>query len=261
MYKKIIIALFFISSVFGNNSIDNVIKFSNKNPIFGQKKQKKFLLNNAPVLTATGNQIYCPQTQMKIATDFNIVDDDPGIDAIYVQISSGYVSSQDVLLLTGIHPNITTSWNQTTGKLTLTGVFGQPTYPQIIAAVKDIVFQNNSANPQAGTKTFSITVGQANYLPSNGHYYQYISNVGITWSNAKTAAENSTYYGLQGYLATITAADEAQLSGEQAAGAGWIGGSDEVTEGVWRWMTGPEIGMVFLEWWHKWFYSKFCQLE
>ncbi|MCZ8330892.1 MAG: T9SS type B sorting domain-containing protein [Flavobacterium sp.] len=245
MYKKIIIALFFISSVFGNNSIDNVIKFSNKNPIFGQKKQKKFLLNNAPVLTATGNQIYCPQTQMKIATDFNIVDDDPGIDAIYVQISSGYVSSQDVLLLTGIHPNITTSWNQTTGKLTLTGVFGQPTYPQIIAAVKDIVFQNNSANPQAGTKTFSITVGQANYLPSNGHYYQYISNVGITWSNAKTAAENSTYYGLQGYLATITAADEAQLSGEQAAGAGWIGGSDEVTEGVWRWMTGPEIGMVF----------------
>lgn len=245
MYKKIILALIFISSIFGYNSFANPVKSYNENPVFRQKKQKKFILNNAPVLTATGNQIYCPQTQMKIVTDFNIVDDDPGIDAIYIQISSGYVSSQDVLLLTGNHPNITTSWNQTTGKLTLTGVSGQPTYPQIIAAVKDIVYQNNSANPQANTKTFSITVGQANYLPSNGHYYQYIPNVGITWSSAKTAAENSTYYGLQGYLATITAVDEAQLSGEQAAGAGWIGGSDEATEGVWRWMTGPETGMIF----------------
>ena len=166
MYKKIILALIFISSIFGYNSFANPIKFNNENPVF---RQKKFILNNAPVLTATGNQIYCPQTQMKIVTDFNIVDDDPGIDAIYIQISSGYVSSQDVLLLTGNHPNITTSWNQTTGKLTLTGVSGQPTYPQIIAAVKDIVYQNNSANPQANTKTLSITDGQANYIPSNGH--------------------------------------------------------------------------------------------
>jgi gliding motility-associated-like protein len=245
MYKKIIILFFFISSIFGNNAIANPIKSDNRKPNSGQKKQRKLLLNDAPVLTATGNQIYCPQTQMKIVTDFNIVDDDPGIDAIYIQISSGYVSSQDILTLTGNHPNINTTWNQATGKLTLTGVSGQPTYPQIIAAVKDIVFQNNSPNPQANTKTFSITVGQANYLPSNGHYYQYIPNIGITWSNAKTAAQNSTYYGLQGYLATITAADEAQLAGEQAAGAGWIGGSDEATEGVWRWMTGPETGMVF----------------
>jgi gliding motility-associated-like protein len=245
MHKKIILTFFFISSVFGNNSIPNPLKSFAENPIFGQKKAKKATLNDAPVLTATGNQIYCPQTQMKIVTDFNIVDDDPGIDAIYIQISSGYVSSQDILTLTGTHPNIASSWNQLTGKLTLTGVSGQPTYPEIIAAVKDIVFQNNSANPQAGSKTFSITVGQANYLPSTDHYYEFVPNIGITWSDAKIAAENRTYYGLQGYLATITADDEAQLSGEQAAGAGWIGGSDEANEGVWRWMTGPEIGMVF----------------
>lgn len=221
---------------------------------FGVKKSSDVLpeytrkaipLNVAPILIATGNQIYCPGSSMKIVTDMTIVDpDDTGIDAIYIQISSGYVNGQDILTLTGNHPTINSTWNAATGKLTLSGNSGQPTYTALVAAIKDVSFSNSSPNP-SGTRTFSITVGQANYLPSNGHYYEYVPAIGITWNNARTAAANRTYYGLQGYLATITAADEAQLAGEQAAGAGWIGGSDEQTEGIWRWMTGPEIGMIF----------------
>ena len=210
-----------------------------------QTEKKPTLLNDAPILVATGNQIYCPGSQMKIVTNMTITDpDDTGIDAIYIQISSGYVNGQDILTLTGTHPTIATSWDALTGKLTLTGISAQPTYVNLIAAIEDVVFINSSLNP-SGVRTFSITVGQANYLPSNGHYYEYVSDVGITWSNARTTAAGRTYYGLQGYLATITAADEAQLSGEQAAGAGWIGGSDEEIEGMWKWMTGPENGTIF----------------
>lgn len=217
----------------------------NGNSSFNQENKKPALLNDAPVLIATGNQIYCPGSQMNIVTSMSITDtDDTGIDAIYIQISSGYVFGQDILTLTGTHPSIVFNWDAPTGKLTLTGSAGQPTYVDLIAAIEDVVFSNSSANP-SGVRTFSITVGQANYLPSNGHYYEYVPNIGITWSAARTAAANRTYYGLQGYLATITAADEAQLSGEQAAGAGWIGGSDEEIEGIWKWMTGPENGMVF----------------
>jgi gliding motility-associated-like protein len=202
--------------------------------------------NVAPILLASGNQVFCSGTSIKIVTNMTITDpDDLGIAAMYIQISSGYVLGQDILILTGFHPTIVTSWDNVTGKLTLSGATSaQPTYIELIAAIKDIEFSNISGNP-TGIRTFSITVGQSNYLPSNGHYYQYIANLGVNWTNAKLLAQASTYYGLQGYLATITAADESQMVGAQAAGTGWIGGSDEQTEGTFKWMTGPETGTVF----------------
>jgi gliding motility-associated-like protein len=201
--------------------------------------------NVAPVLQAIGNQIYCPQTSLPIVTNMSITDpDDVGIAAMYIQISSGYVLGQDVLTLTGVHPTITSSWNATEGKLTLSGVSGDPTYLQFKAAIESVVFTNSAINP-SGQRIFSITVGQANYLESTGHYYQYVPNTGISWTNAKNAAAASTYYGLQGYLATITTVEEVQISGVQASGAGWIGGSDEANEGVWKWVTGPELGTTF----------------
>ncbi|MEI7508144.1 MAG: T9SS type B sorting domain-containing protein [Flavobacterium sp.] len=207
--------------------------------IYGQSS------NIAPILTATGDQIYCNGTSMKIATSMNFFDpDDIGVDAVYIQISTGYVYGQDILTLTGTHPTIMSSWDGNTGKLTLTGVSSQPTYADLSLAIEDVAYSNSSSSP-SGIRTFSISIGQANYLPSNGHYYQYIPNIGVTWSDAKNLAQASTYYGLQGYLATITAADEAQLAGTQAAGAGWIGGSDEQSEGTWKWMTGPENGTIF----------------
>lgn len=201
--------------------------------------------NIAPTLTATGNQPYCSLSQINIVTDFDIVDpDDTETEALYIQISTGYEQGEDVLTLLGSHPSISSSWNIIEGKLTLSGATSTfVSYVDLIAAAKDVVFQSSNENPS--DKTFSITIGDANYLPSTGHYYEYVPSVGITWTSARTAAENRTYFGLKGYLATITSAEEAQLSGEQAAGAGWIGGSDEETEGVWKWVTGPEAGTVF----------------
>ncbi|MDP4703592.1 MAG: T9SS type B sorting domain-containing protein, partial [Polaribacter sp.] len=91
-------------------------------------------------------------------------------------------------------------------------------------------------------KKFSLTIDDANYLPETGHFYRFISANLITWTNAKIAAENQFYYGRRGYLATLTSQIEADFAGKQASGSGWIGGSDEETEGVWKWVTGPEAG-------------------
>ena len=70
-------------------------------------------------------------------------------------------------------------------------------------------------------------------------------NIGITWSDAKNLADASTYFGLQGYLATILSEEESVISAEQISGTGWIGASDEEREGEWKWVTGPEAGTLF----------------
>jgi gliding motility-associated-like protein len=215
-----------------------ILLFLNTSTFFGQ-------INDPPTVTAVGDQIYCPQSQQRIVTFFDIVDpDDTQIPAFYIQISSGYIVGQDQLSLIGSHPTIVANWNANQAKLTLTGVGGGPaTYTDMIAAVYDVVF--NSTNINVTNKTFSLTAGSANYLASTDHYYDYVPANLITWTDAKTAAEAMDYFGLQGYLATLTIADEGQISGELSPGTGWIGASDAGTEGVWKWMTGPETGTTF----------------
>ncbi len=199
-----------------------------------------------PELSATGDQAYCIGSPIKIVTNFTITDlDDTTIDFFYIQISSGYQVGFDRLELSGTHPTISQSWNMNEGKLTLTS----STTPGMLLtelenAVKDVIFVT-TATSVITEKLFSLSADDANYLLKTDHFYQFISAPNITWKDAKIAAENTTYYGRQGYLATLRSQEEANFAGKQASGSGWIGGSDEETEGVWKWVTGPDAGTVF----------------
>ena len=66
-----------------------------------------------------------PQTEQNIVTNFNIEDpDDTTLDALYIQISEGYIPGEDQLIYNGSDPNLNTSWNVTEGKLEISSMSG-----------------------------------------------------------------------------------------------------------------------------------------
>jgi hypothetical protein len=82
------------------------------------------------------------------------------------------------------------------------------------------------------------------YNGTNGHFYRPISS-GTTYTNARAAALNTTFKGQQGYLVTITSADEDQFIFNNVPQSNiWFALTDEVTEGRWVIDAGPERGTV-----------------
>lgn len=70
----------------------------------------------------------------------------------------------------------------------------------------------------------------------NGHYYQ-VFDEGLDWFAAKTRCEE-----MGGHLVTITSAEEQDFVSNLIKCGNrinyWLGGTDEDTEGVWKWVSG-----------------------
>lgn len=98
----------------------------------------------------------------------------------------------------------------------------------------------------AGSDTLEVSLVNSGevFFSGNGHLYEYVSST-LTWGNAKTAAEALSKYGATGYLATITSQAENDFVSARLTNAGWMGASDSGSEGVWRWVVGPENNTQF----------------
>lgn len=105
--------------------------------------------------------------------------------------------------------------------------------------------------PTPGSVTVEVRVvpkseSSVIYDEASDRYYESVSYSGVSWEAAATAASGRSLHGLQGYLATITSAEEQAFLDEHAelvAGL-WLGGRAN-EDRVWTWQTGPEVGEQF----------------
>ena len=162
-------------------------------------------------------------------------------DGIKVSVSN-YRKGEDKLVYKGSNPSIQAAWNDDLGVLILKGNAPAAAYQE---AVRNVFYANNAQVPTVGDREIVVTLSDADYLHHTQHFYKFISQRGIFWTQARDAAAGMTYNGLQGYLTTITSSIENEFIWNKTQGVGWIGASDEEAEGVWKWMTGPEAGQQF----------------
>ncbi|MCR4675600.1 MAG: hypothetical protein K5634_00010 [Sphaerochaetaceae bacterium] len=133
----------------------------------------------------------------------------------------------------------------------------------------EFVFKHNmkidvsvSANVTSGLPT-GLTL-TSEIIGGKMHYYGFVPNSGIKWTEAYTAAKNMTFEGLKGYLVTIMSAEEDAILDRITDAAGWAGAarvkdsdgptldqttatsynpaSVQIGQTKWKWVCGPEKG-------------------
>ncbi|MCC9168689.1 Ig-like domain-containing protein [Pontibacter harenae] len=163
-----------------------------------------------------------------------------------VYIQTGFQANADMLSVGTLPSGVTAAYNSATGSLTFTGTATAEQWQSIFRSVK---FSSTSSN--TADRAVKFVLGDAVGLAVGGspHYYQYIGTTSpISWTAARDAAASKTFFGLTGYLATITSQNENDFIRDKLSSDGWIGGSDDpaaisnASEGNWYWATGPERG-------------------
>ena len=165
----------------------------------------------------------------------------PNLTGATVSLTTNFNPAQDRLQFTNKN-GISGSYDATIGILSLSGSASAATYQ---AALRSVTYSNNSQNPSTAVRSVQFSIGSSLANPANGHFYEFVTAPGGTWTSAKAAAESRRLFGLQGYLATVTSASENAFIAGKLNGEGWMGASDAQVEGTWKWVTGPEAGQQF----------------
>ncbi|QHS58617.1 Ig-like domain-containing protein [Chitinophaga agri] len=171
-----------------------------------------------------------------------------------VYIDAGFVNG-DVISWGTLPAGITANYTASTGVAVFTGSASATAWQDFYRTIK---FNTTSGN--TGNRTIKFVLGNVvSYtVGTKPHYYEYITTP-MSWTAAKAAAEARTLYGLQGYLATITAQIENDFITSKLSSDGWVGGScdyqyvntalgrtqfnDQASAyGYYYWVTGPEKG-------------------
>ena len=138
-------------------------------------------------------------------------------------------STSDNVSYTDIGYGVTGFYDKTIGQMTFSGSTTEANWINVFKKVGYIF--DNTSTPDNGTRSLIFSLSSNivyNHADGEDHFYKFISDDGINFSDAFEAADNSTLFGMQGYLVTITSAAEQAYIVPKLKGAGWIGGCDRL---------------------------------
>lgn len=139
-------------------------------------------------------------------------------------------------------------YDKSSGELVFNGSLTLANWVEVFKLV-GYIFDDNGSNPN---ETRSLIFSLSNNIPYNhpdgeDHFYNF-DNTSLTFENARIAADNTTLFGLQGYLATITSQAEQEYIEPKIGGQGWIGACDRMGETTIRdycGLTSTEVSNLF----------------
>ena len=216
---------------------------------------------------ATPTLTFTPKTSITSASassftildaNASVTDGDNKLGAIRVSLGAGTgslgVVDGNVLKTTGdIGTKLSYSYDSTTKVLSITDKTTDQSAlgADFTDALKRVGYNAGSTSIGA-SQAISVNLGRPIYSSDNGHYYEFISYGTTTqnsrsWTSAKTDASSKTFLNLNGYLATVTSAEENKFMNDRIKEEGWIGGESTGVGNarVWKWVAGPEINQEF----------------
>ena len=259
--------------------------------------RKRIFLRNKPLTNSSTNcDDKCPNSK-DIFADYDISSNETNWDpdtrtvpSATVVISENYEDGEDKLQWnTSLASSygLTVNFQSSTGILSINGSATAREYESFLRSVNYVNTENDRTARTLYTgvdREFILALGFGSLcddligreVSGIRHFYCYVENTTdgrgawnktnlsgnnqLWWGQARLRAENSTYYNLSGYLATITSdaendyvLDKIRDSGGNPIAA-WFGGTDNsggesvlsnASENNWVWAGGPERNTVF----------------
>ena len=259
--------------------------------------RKRIFLRNKPLTNSSTNcDDKCPNSK-DIFADYDISSNETNWDpdtrtvpSATVVISENYEDGEDKLQWStslASSYGLTVNFQSSTGILSINGSATAREYESFLRSVNYVNTENDRTARTLYTgvdREFILALGFGSLcddligreVSGIRHFYCYVENTTdgrgawnktnlsgnnqLWWGQARLRAENSTYYNLSGYLATITSdaendyvLDKIRDSGGNPIAA-WFGGTDNsggesvlsnASENNWVWAGGPERNTVF----------------
>ena len=223
-----------------------------------------------PVVTAPSAPTFASNTSGQDPGNFVISNFDPSAT---LSVSIGFVdppsgTSFVLPVTTGLTPGTGYSFSGNLTQMTFTG--NQANANAALAAMT--VSTGSSTGNVVMRVTAAVDRANTYYNPINGNYYEVVTRASTyAWSataggSAFDLAETRTLYGVTGYLATITSAQEQKFVYDNISGDNiWLGATDDfelinlrcgantfanqsASEGNWYWVSGP-VGEKCTKFW------------